>query len=432
MKNRVRFVSYLHKLVLDDGTTASFRFIALRLADNTLRFTNFHKYISNGISDIHSDPAQATAYVVMFLNYAFFEAGVKSLDELTPVVIKAFLNSYAQGTLESESNRKVTGRSKVTIKQVANFVRKFVENYADANKETSSINVNELFKKELRRNKRGQSYYATVPKFAVAVNGSKTSTVYRDMPNKAFNIIFKHIRLHHPELLMLVALSAFAGLRPSEACNVRRADSPLGAGMRWTYVNGKPIKCVIDLRHEYALRSDGVHVGGIKREREQVVPEMFIGALHDAYQEHLRNMDVHNIKCEAEFGPLSVNSRGMAITYASYYGKFREIINNELVPVFLADKDPAVVDFGRMLLERNLSPHVFRHWYTVQIVVGYDLSLKDIGELMLYRGDKNKDSCLTYIQNKGALRDQYTDVNNKNYEYNYWLAEKLYGGEESI
>nr|WP_286050999.1 hypothetical protein [Butyricicoccus sp. GAM44] len=39
----------------------------------------------------------------------------------------------------------------------------------------------------------------------------------RDLPEKVFQIIFNRIMTIYPNLLMLAALGAFAGLRPSEA-----------------------------------------------------------------------------------------------------------------------------------------------------------------------------------------------------------------------
>ena len=56
------------------------------------------------------------------------------------------------------------------------------------------------------------------------------------MPNSAFEMLFAHIAQYHKDLLMVVALGAFVGLRPSEACNVRREDSPLGQVSYFTKV----------------------------------------------------------------------------------------------------------------------------------------------------------------------------------------------------
>ncbi len=75
---------------------------------------------------------------------------------------------------------------------------------------------------------------------------------------------------------MVVALGAFVGLRPSEACNVRREDSPLGAGIIFHQSDNQVFKIEIDLRKEMPLRSDLKPTGRIKKERLQAVPYIFL------------------------------------------------------------------------------------------------------------------------------------------------------------
>lgn len=74
-----------------------------------------------------------------------------------------------------------------------------------------------------------------------------------------------------------------AGLRPSEACNVRRPDSVLGAGMRFEMRDGQIVNVIIDLREEKNLRSDLINVSGIKKPREQkVYPACFFRNMQSA------------------------------------------------------------------------------------------------------------------------------------------------------
>lgn len=74
-----------------------------------------------------------------------------------------------------------------------------------------------------------------------------------------------------------------AGLRSSEACNVRRPDSVLGPGMRFEMRDGQIVNVIIDLREEKNLRSDLINVGGIKKPREQkVYPVCFFRNMQSA------------------------------------------------------------------------------------------------------------------------------------------------------
>ena len=59
----------------------------------------------------------------------------------------------------------------------------------------------------------------------------KVQLIFRDLTEEAFQIIMDEIAENHRNILMLAAFGGFAGLRPSEACNVRRPDSVLGPGM---------------------------------------------------------------------------------------------------------------------------------------------------------------------------------------------------------
>lgn len=109
------------------------------------------------------------------------------------------------------------------------------------------------------------------------------------------------------------------------------------------------------------------------------------------------------------------------MTYNSYYLKFREIIKNEMIPIYLKSDDPEVVLYGHTLMENPLSPHVFRHWYTVQLVLS---GIENPGILQDFRGDKSPESALTYINSKGDLEKQYSKITNETFNYTLWAAKK--------
>lgn len=198
---------------------------------------------------------------------------------------------------------------------------------------------------------------------------------------------------------------------------MRRMDSPLGPGIIFDVVDGELLKVTIDLREEYNLRSDMISVGRIKKERMQQIPDIFLHAFRDAYDLYMNYLDTR--KYEAEYGAFTVNLQGRAITYDSYRKKFQEIIQNEMIPIYLADEDPEIVLYGRTLMEFKLSPHMFRHWYTVQLVLS---GISEPGTLMFWRGDTSPESALTYLQNKGELEKQYRKVNNEVFNYLSWAS----------
>ncbi len=85
--------------------------------------------------------------------------------------------------------------------------------------------------------------------------------------------------------------------------------------------------------------------------------------------------------------------------------------------------------YGRILTEHNISPHIFRHWFTVQLVLS---GIDNIGTLMYYRGDKSPQSSLTYLQSKGDLEKQYKRVNDEMFEYRLWESERKFGRKDGL
>lgn len=416
----IKFAVYKHQLVIKDNRLITRKFIVLKNSAGIMKFTDFYRYIKPKnllIRNITDDGNKRFDFVVKFLNYAFFTRKIATLDELNISVVKDYFNAYGQGTLPGDKS----GRSKSTVEQCINSIIDFLDLMIDDRKNNCSIKTDELYKYIPYRNKRGITKKKKVPIFDVFYI-NEPRQIFRDIPKNAFEMLFEQISKYHQEILMLVILSCFAGLRPSEACNVRRTDSALGPGILFESIDGEITKIQIDLRMEQCLRSDLKPTGRIKKERLQTVPLIFTDVFIDGYNDYMRYIDGQ--KYEKDFGALSVNKQGKAITYNSYYQKFRKIIREEMIPLYLDSEDEETVLYGHLLLENNISPHIFRHWYTVQLVLS---GMDNIAELMQARGDSSPESSLIYLQNKGELEKQYRKVSNGMHDYLSWAAEKKFG-----
>ena len=420
---KVRFVIYNHKLVTE-GTLINRKFIVLKLSDGTLQFTDFHKYALSPKQQtraITDDGNNRFSFIVQLLNYVFFTCGIQSLTELTVDIVADFLINY--GMCELPEDNEFTSRSKQSVERCTSVIMDFLENLIKAHGSKLSFSKSDLYEEVSVRDKHGKVLTKKIPIFTIYHKDSiSIRRIFRDIPNSAFRIIYGHIYENHKELLMLVSLSAFAGLRPSESCNVRRIDSPLGPGLIFYLIDSETTKIKIDLKHAYALRSDLVSVGRIKKEGTREVPYIFLQAFVDAYNEYMHHIE--NKKYEADYGPLSINKQGKAYTYASYRKQFQDIMRNEITPIFLESEEPELVIYGRTLLENPISPHIFRHWYTVQLVLS---GIDDLATLMFYRGDTSPESALTYLQNKGELERIYRKVNNEVFDYITWASTKNRG-----
>ena len=64
-------------------------------------------------------------------------------------------------------------------------------------------------------------------------------------------------------------------------------------------------------------------------------------------------------KYEKDYGPLNLNRRGKALSYDVYYQRFRKIIRDEMIPIFLKSDDAEVVFFGQTFCRSIIFPHIF-------------------------------------------------------------------------
>lgn len=415
------FKVYEHNLVIDDQRLITRKFIVLKDADrHILSWTDYHKYIVPGkyrtTVNVTNDGNMRFYNVCSFLNYLFFDKQrIKKLTDITLADIKEFLNDYAMGREGGET----AVRTEATVKVCVQNILDFAEQLSYQEKESVQYSVNDLYQSRKVFNHRTKKFeIKRFPSFQIT-QLTKPKEIFRDIPEAAFQIILNEVIESHKDLLMLVALGAFAGMRPSECCNVRREDSKLGSGIRFTEVNGKVTDVTIDLSSEYNLRSDLKSVGKIKKERIQRVYPAFLEAFCECYSIYMKHIEGR--KYEEEYGALNINKQGKAITYQSYYGKFRDMIH-DVIPVLLNSDDPEAVNYGHLLQENNISPHVFRHWFSVKLV----LYGETVSGLMYWRGDRSPESALTYLQNKGDLEKQYQTAGERIFDYQLWKAGKLH------
>lgn len=419
----IHFSIYEHALVIKDNQLITRKFIVLkRDRKHIAAWTDFHKYIRSGKNKMArkvSDDGNMRFYnVVKLLNYAFFDKyHIKRLTDIDVTIVKEFLNDYGMGTLPGDTKTRTEDTVNICIRHIIDFLEAVIE----ANPKCR-IKKKDLYKEtKVYSTRKHRMETKKVPAFEVLYT-SQPREIFRDMPDSVFSILMNLIIERHKDILMLVALGAFAGMRPSECCNVRRNDSKLGPGIRFVIVDGEIEDIIIDLTQELNLRSDFKPVGAIKKERTQRVYPAFLKAFYECYQIYMDYMEGQ--KYEADFGALTVNKQGKAIMYNNYYKKFIKI-SEELIPELLKCDNPEVVNYGHLLLEKNIGPHTLRHWFSVKLT----LFGEDNAGLMYWRGDTSLESSLTYLQNKGELEKKYLKVNTEVFNYSLWKAGKLHNDD---
>ena len=419
--NNYHFSVYKHSYVVNDEKLLTRNFIVLKDGYLIVRFTNFHLYIGHlgrSIKRLESNDGTRFFYICKFLNYVFFQQyHVTKLTDVTSEMVIRFCKEYGSCTLPDDTPS--THRSKSTInaclKDVLGFVCVLSESFP-----TMKLKESDFYTEKLKLNMRTKRMEKIKDlSFEMRYN-SKGEPIFRDITDEAFTILMNVIIDQHTNILMLAALGAFAGLRPSEACNVRRKEY---GGLSFQLIGDEVTNISIDLNEEKNMRSDFVRVGGIKKERTQNVYPAFLKVFCELYKIYMDYIEGRPY--ETKFGALTTNRDGMAMTYPSYVYEFHKAVNDS-IPIMLKSGNPKTQLYGQLLQTRSLSPHIFRHWFSMKLV----LYGEDLPALMKYRGDKSPESSLTYLANKSELVKQLDHVQDRIFDFELWRASKEYGRSE--
>jgi len=419
-----RYSVYEHKLISSDNLLYSRSFIVLKNHyDVIVHFTGFHKYIGvyeNSVCrPLAADAKTKMHYVCSMLNYILIgNYGKFRADHVFQVskeMLDYFFRDFASEKLPNGSYR---GRQSIEkcVHAITAFFNKLTRKYGGY----MVLKKGQLYVEKTVFTMRGKMQKKLIPNFQVSVMPEHKS-IFRDIPTKVFQILINQAFLHAKDIAFAICVQAFAGLRPGEACCVRQEGSPLGSGVILTIVDGALKRAEIDITAEYALRSDGIVCGRIKKERRQRVYPAFLPVFSKAYAFHKEFLKTQSY--EPEYYPMFVNSKGMAMTYGDYQARFKNLVTKHLRPLLLNHEDSECRLYGQLLYEHSLGPHALRHWFSVQLV----LMGEDIAQIQYWRGDTSPESALGYLQNKGDLVKELSAANELLAGFMMKEGSKLYG-----
>ena len=409
-EKELRYGVYSVQGEVDTGPAFTRSFIVLRNGYGMIvKFTRLEDYVGfynyRTYKPITSDVGPKLYYVTRMLNYVLVEHGqvfgIRHVFQINKDMLEQFFFAYA---LEIKNNGEHKGQSsiEVCISTVVGFMANIAWKYGGY----VSVKRDELYKEKIIFDRKGKKKTIRIPDFQV-VGIPEVKHIFRDIPTKAFEIMIPLAFKYARNIAFAMCVQAFAGLRPGEVCNIRQEKSPLGPGIKITEFAGTASRIEIDITRELLLRSDGVKVGDIKKERLQCVYPVFIDVFMTAYEIHKKWLI--NKKIEADYCPMFVNSNGKAMTYKNYKEAFDKFVEKHFRKALLDSGDPELSLYGQLLYENTLSPHSLRHWFTVQLV----LKGEDIGNLQFWRGDRSPQSSFTYLQNKGDLNKSLMEANDK-------------------
>lgn len=411
---KYKFGLYALKMVYEDGTLKHHLFIALkhRNTNVVLELTPYSKFLrytrrNKSIDFRRFETLRVRGvFICLFLNYVlidkYTEFGLTNLKDITIEHGNRFLQDYVNGEItKGRKNRKTI---KKIIIEIAKFYSWIQIVYGKEAQHLHGIQMLEEVEVENRKSTHRQVSYNTP--FQIHVSEKLSEPVFRDIPNKVFWVLLKISKVYYPEITIGLCLEAFAGLRIGEVCNVRQDICPLdGGGFSYRKVKGKLTRFNINLKNKFPMRSDDIDVGSIKKFRDQYVYPKFLPYFEPIFKEHMEWLKTQEI--ENGYYPLIVDSNGKAMTAQNYRKKFKRLVHEHLVEVLIDSDDTELQIYGELLMQKQLSPHALRHWFTVHLVLE-NVQPHAIAD---WRGDNNLETALLYVKNKSELLELYKKAN---------------------
>lgn len=399
-RSEYRYAVYEHKLATTDGLVYSRSFIVIKNKYGVIiKFTRLHNftgaYDGKVFRPLASDAKARMHYICRMLNYILLSHyGIYQIDHVFSVTKDMLASFFMDYAMEKKPDGTCRGSQSIErcVYAVTLFFRKLIYKYGS----NVELKKGDLYIEKQVYTRKGKVIKKRVPDFQIR-GVPEERKIFRDLPTKVFQILINLAMRYAPDIAFAIGLQAFAGLRPGEVCNVRQEGSPKGSGIILTFIDGRIMKAEIDLTHEFAMRSDGVACGKIKKERKQCVYPPFLEAFRTLYGYHQGYLKIHAF--EMDFCPMFINKKGMAMTYGDYYLRFRNLVDRKLRPILLEHPDPECRIYGQMLCENRLGPHALRHWFSVQLA----LRGEDVAQLQFWRGDRHPESAFRYLQDKGDL-----------------------------
>lgn len=423
---KVHFSVHEHKLIDEQNHLTTYRAIVLKNMSGLVeRYTGLELLACEYTGRVPRANARRKSelmYISNALNFIFDNNDILCVTDITIDMILGYIRAYVK-TPKAEGTQLY--RSKQSVKKCTYCVCHFFANLTTVcdMKYTPEDLLQEQFSKRNTKTHRIDRTY--VPILKVQAENGRKQKLLRDIPEKAAWRLVELALAHDPMIAFAIVCQILAGLRASEAMNLRQETSPLSntPGITVRKIGSAATGIELDLTQEFVLRSDLVSVGGIKKERTVDIYKEFQEIFLYYYNIHLRILQKHKI--EADFMPMFVNNRGKAMTYATYAQRVGDLVEKYLVDELLQTDDVHCLAFAQQFATHSFGPHAFRHLFTCKLL----LEGLDRDNIMYYRGDTSPESATVYLQNKAALLDPLHSMHEQALDALSKLGRWQYGSE---
>ena len=189
-----KFAVYKQNYEIKNGLLINRQFIVIKDIYGICHFTDFHRYVfcsSTPVKNVSSNGNSSFYYVAQFLNYAFFSAGIRSLNDITVDIVKNFFQLYGMCELPTDTDN--TSRKQSTVERCISTILDFLNNLISDQKGKCKLKRSELYVTKNYRDKHLITREKKVPAFEVNFIDTPDNPLFRDLPDIVFNVIFTHV-----------------------------------------------------------------------------------------------------------------------------------------------------------------------------------------------------------------------------------------------
>ena len=344
--------------------------------------------------------------VCHFLNFMMWETEISELHLCTLNVIREFLRKLKlkdDGTLYHEE----------TWLRYRDYVTAFLSSYYLANKDylPFSYSADDLASIKIVEFGNGRKRLKMVNRSSLHITPpQKHHHKNRVLLEGYLELLLFEAKKYMPDIVLGIALGAYAGLREGEVVNVSFGSICLPA--QTGLMRGGSISIDLwDTAPFFKNWNKKTNPGAIKKYRKQEVYRGFTEEFRTMYYDHLALMESRGFDTSAN-APVFVNKQGNPMTVQTYSNRIKRLFYDFFLPNLTrtCKKQGTYMDHAAFIEgyeEEYPGAHMFRHWFTMYLLTKAKL---DVAQIQRLRGDSNPDSMNDYIHENDDLIKMYKEV----------------------
>ena len=411
----------------EDGEQRSYPCIVLldRKYKIPVSYTGLERYLcSYNVVRSSATLSKQAFSVCKFLNYLLHRTRVTRICDVTEDDLHGFLNSL------SEDNDIISCDS---WEKTRNAVYDFLNLYYLEHKAYYEFKCppQKLIEKEMYRDMNNHRL-RTVVKYSdlgVKKPRAKGTRKFRTLQYGYLDLLLFVAEEYDPELVLAIALQAYAGLREGEVVNLTCGDVQIKQGVFGTLGS---IDLVLKKANFWRDKKRKTNPGAFKQnqERTQKVYYDFVCKVEDLYNRHIMRR-LANHEATEEDAPLFLNKWHNPLTVQSYSARLKKLFVERFVPLLIkVTKRENTLAQNKAYIEAYQreypGAHMLRHWFTMYLITKANIT--NSGELMQWRNDHSIESILPYLHFTETLRRQYDETM---YRFQRTILDRIMKGNEN-